>query len=110
MQDLLLRLATALAIGLIVGIERGWQARERPAGSRTAGVRTFSLAGLLGGVFAVLAQALESPLILATGFFVFALAFGAFTWRELERQRTFSMTGLVAGLLVFALGAFAVVG
>ncbi|OYX69236.1 MAG: hypothetical protein B7Y95_18565 [Rhizobiales bacterium 32-66-11] len=110
MQDLLLRLATALAIGLIVGIERGWQARERPAGSRTAGVRTFSLAGLLGGVFAALAQALESPLILATGFFVFSLAFGVFTWRELERQRTFSMTGLVAGLLVFALGAFAVVG
>ncbi|MFG1462858.1 DUF4010 domain-containing protein [Xanthobacter sp. DSM 24535] len=110
MQDLLFRLATALAIGLIVGVERGWQTRDQPGGSRTAGVRTFALSGLMGGVFAELAQRLESPLVLATGFIVFALAFGAFTWRELQRRREFSVTGLVAALLVFALGAFAVVG
>jgi uncharacterized membrane protein YhiD involved in acid resistance len=39
---LLFRLLTALATGLIVGIERGWRERDAPAGSRTAGVRTYT--------------------------------------------------------------------
>ncbi len=44
------RLAVALAIGLIIGIERGWKQREEREGGRAAGLRTLTLAGLLGGV------------------------------------------------------------
>ena len=43
-------LVAALAIGLLIGLERGWQDRELPEGSRVAGLRTFTLTGLLGGV------------------------------------------------------------
>ena len=46
------RLAIALGIGVIVGLERGWQARDLERGQRLAGIRTFSIAGLLGGVLA----------------------------------------------------------
>jgi uncharacterized membrane protein YhiD involved in acid resistance len=61
MLDLLIvRLALALLIGLLVGLERGWRERAMPAGSRTAGIRTYGLTGLLGGVLAALAQALVS--------------------------------------------------
>lgn len=60
-DTLLFRLLTALAIGLLVGIERGWRERDAPAGSRTAGVRTYALAGFLGGVSAAITQALASP-------------------------------------------------
>jgi uncharacterized membrane protein (DUF4010 family) len=47
-------LAVALAIGLLIGTERGWQRRETEEGQRVAGLRTFSLIGLLGGVVGVL--------------------------------------------------------
>lgn len=42
-------LALALAIGLLLGAERGWRLREEEAGGRVAGIRTFALLGLLGG-------------------------------------------------------------
>ncbi|MBC7174272.1 MAG: MgtC/SapB family protein, partial [Polyangiaceae bacterium] len=45
------RLAVALAIGLIVGVERERRKAERPD---VAGVRSFALVGLLGGVLAFL--------------------------------------------------------
>ena len=48
--DLLHRLGVALAIGLLVGAERHWRERDEPGGQRTAGVRTFGLIGLFGGV------------------------------------------------------------
>src|SRR4026208_2380868 len=43
------RLGLALAIGLLVGLERGWKAREAAEGERVAGLRTYALSGLLGG-------------------------------------------------------------
>jgi hypothetical protein len=56
-QDLLSRLAVALGIGLLIGLERGWRTREAPAGSRTAGIRTFAITGLLGGLVGALVAA-----------------------------------------------------
>uniref|UniRef100_A0A2A3JW43 MgtC/SapB/SrpB/YhiD N-terminal domain-containing protein n=1 Tax=Alloyangia mangrovi TaxID=1779329 RepID=A0A2A3JW43_9RHOB len=49
-MELLQRLGLALAIGLLVGLERGWHGRAEREGARVAGVRTFALVGLLGGV------------------------------------------------------------
>lgn len=43
-------LVAALAVGLVIGLERGWRDRELPEGGRVAGLRTFALTGLLGGV------------------------------------------------------------
>lgn len=51
-----IRLAVALAIGLLIGIERGWQRRESEEGQRVAGLRTYSLIGLLGGVVGIMSQ------------------------------------------------------
>jgi hypothetical protein len=45
-----LGLGASLAIGLLIGLERGWHDRELPEGGRVAGLRTFALTGLLGGV------------------------------------------------------------
>ena len=42
--------ATALACGLLIGIERGFDLRGLRAGSRVAGVRTFALVGLVSGL------------------------------------------------------------
>ena len=45
-----LRIGAALAAGLLIGIERGWTQRDRQSGTRVAGVRTFTLIGLAGGL------------------------------------------------------------
>lgn len=49
----LIKLATALALGLLVGLQRGWVQRRAAAGTRFAGVRTFGLFGLAGGIAGV---------------------------------------------------------
>lgn len=50
------RLAVALAIGLLIGVERGWKRRESEEGERVAGLRTYALTGLIGGVVGFLSQ------------------------------------------------------
>ncbi len=65
----LVGLALALGIGLLIGIERGWRTRDEAPGERVAGVRTFTLIGLIGGLVGLeltgLVQALG--LVLAVG-------------------------------------------
>jgi hypothetical protein len=107
--DLALRLGLALAIGFLVGLERGWRERDEEEGSRTAGLRTFSLIGLLGGVFGALSLN-DDRILLAAGFLTLGGALGAFMWREGEHRHDYSATSLVAALLTFALGAFALLG
>ena len=47
--ELLLNLATALGVGLLIGTERSWSERHRDA-QELAGMRTFGLSGLFGGL------------------------------------------------------------
>ena len=110
LDNLFVQLGLSLAIGLLVGVERGWREREAPAGSRTAGVRTYGLSGLLGGILAALSQALGSGVIFASGFIGFSAVFGWFSWREAAHDESFSVTGVVAALAVFGLGGLAVSG
>ncbi|RFB76565.1 MgtC/SapB family protein [Methylovirgula sp. 4M-Z18] len=110
MDALLARLGLALAIGLLIGLERGWRERDAPDRSRTAGIRTYGISGLVGGIFAALAQALDAASVLVAGFFGFAAVFTLYKLREAAHDEDFSATGVIAGLGVFALGAMAVVG
>ncbi|MFA6154769.1 MgtC/SapB family protein [Mesorhizobium sp.] len=110
MDPLIARLGLALAIGLLVGLERGWQERDAPDRSRTAGIRTFGISGLLGGVLAALANALGTVSVLVGGFIAFAAIFAWYKAREAAHDEDFSVTGVIAGLGVFALGALAVAG
>lgn len=107
--DVYQRLGLALAIGLMVGIERGWQAREEAEGGRTAGIRTFTLSGLLGGVAGLLGQAMGPWAFLALAL-PYAAAVILFKYREQLADDDYSVTVVVAALLVFGLGAYAAVG
>jgi len=103
------RLGVALAIGLLVGCERGWQDRDVPSGGRTAGIRTFGLSGLLGGLAGYL-QTLSGPILPAVLLLLFGAAFVVFKLRESKAEEDYGVTTVVAGFVVFALGALAVVG
>ncbi|WP_296200241.1 MgtC/SapB family protein [uncultured Hyphomicrobium sp.] len=108
-DELFRRLVVALAIGLLIGLERGWQTREESDHQRTAGLRTFALSGLLGGVCASL-SIVSSPLVLGAGMIAFTIALVAFSYLEASEEKNFSVTGVVAGLLTFTLGAYAMLG
>jgi len=110
MDTLLPRLGLALAIGLLVGLERGWRERDAPDRSRTAGIRTYGISGLLGGIVAALVAAVGSVAILAVGFVAFTAVFAWFKLREATHDDDFSVTGVIAGMAVFMLGALAVSG
>ena len=47
-QQVYYHLGVALALGLLIGVERGWRERAAAEGGRIAGIRTYGLIGLLG--------------------------------------------------------------
>lgn len=108
-DEILSRLGLALAIGFLIGVERGWRERESAEGERTAGLRTFTLIGLSGGVFALLSQTL-GPAAFAVGFAAMAALIALYRWRESNREGGFGATTVVAAFITFALGAYAVAG
>ena len=108
-HQITLKLAVALLLGAIIGLERGWDARDQKSGERIAGIRTFALVGLLGGISAVLTHEVTAwafPVLLLS---VVAMGIAAFRER-LGHIRNFSITGLVGLVLTFCLGAVAVAG
>jgi len=98
----------ALALGLLVGLQRGWAQRSQAEGSRFAGIRTFGLFGLAGGVAGHLSQAYEqlATIILATSAGLILLAY----YRATRRDGSISGTASVVALLTLASGFLAGVG
>ncbi len=102
-------LVAALAIGLLIGLQRGWQEREMPEGSRVAGLRTLALTGLLGGVLGTLLPRYGAwPLV--AGLLGVALLLAVSYWQTANAQKNLSATGAIATLLTLVLGAFAASG
>ncbi|GAK19583.1 LOW QUALITY PROTEIN: MgtC family [Vibrio sp. JCM 19052] len=108
-EHLIWNLFVALLLGAIVGTQRGWVMRNSVEGSRVAGIRTFSLVGLLGGLVGILAN-LYTPLLL--GFALIALvilACIAFVVQQ-KKSEDISITGVVSLVITFVLGSLAVSG
>ncbi|MEX2469205.1 MAG: MgtC/SapB family protein [Pseudohongiellaceae bacterium] len=99
-------LFAALAIGLLIGAERGWKEREAKEGERVAGVRTFGLIGLLGGGTALLAQHL-APILMSLAFVGLALVLTVVYVVNKQDRDDAGITSLVAALVTFVLGALA---
>ncbi len=102
MQEFVL-LGLALTLGLLVGVERGWQGRGDAEGSRVAGVRTFGLIGLLGGLSALLAQ-VTAPELLGISFAAFGILVTAAHFINVREQRGYGITTAIAALVTFVLG------
>lgn len=102
-------LFVALLLGAIVGTQRGWVMRNSIEGSRIAGIRTFSLVGLLGGLTAILAK-LYSPMLI--GFALIAVVIVACIAFVVQQRQSddVSITGVVSLLVTFVLGILAVSG
>jgi uncharacterized membrane protein (DUF4010 family) len=103
LETTLLRLGIALALGLLVGLQR-----ER-AESRVAGVRTFALITLLGAVAGLTVPRL-GPWMVAAGAVALASMLVMANVAKLREDPDPGMTTEVAVLLMYAVGAYVVVG
>jgi len=108
-DDLLLRLSVALFAGLLVGTERGWQRRKAAEGERAAGIRTFGLIGLAGGLWALLGVRL-GELVLGLAVVALGALLAVVYWLQVRERHEYGVTTEVAALVTFALGAVAVEG
>jgi len=99
-----LSVATALACGLLIGIERGWKLREEEPGTRVAGIRTFSILGLASGM-AGLIGVTGYPFV-ASAIVIGAVAIMVTAYsRELRNQH--DSTSAVAAIATIAIGFLA---
>ncbi|EMD77929.1 MgtC/SapB family protein [Vibrio antiquarius] len=108
-EHLIWNLLIALLLGAIVGTQRGWVMRNSVEGSRVAGIRTFSLVGLLGGLVGILAN-IYTPLLIGFAFIALViLTCIAFVIQQ-KKSGDVSITGVVSIMVVFVLGNLAVSG
>ncbi len=73
-----LRVAVGLVVGLLVGLERGFKLKDQHDGRRVAGVRTFTLLGLGGGIAGLigsLGQMLVAALLILGSIAMLAMAY-----------------------------------
>ena len=104
-----LLLLTALAIGMLIGVERGWHEREHKEGERIAGIRTYGILGLLGGIVALLTGK-NNVLLQGLTFVAIAFVWSIAYVMNFTREKDASITGLIAGLLTYTLGVAAGLG
>lgn len=104
-----MRLVVALMVGLLLGAERGWSHRETRDGGRMAGLRTFGIIGLLGGICGLLSVRLGAAVFGLT-FFAVAVVLLAAHVVESREDSDHGMTSVAAALLVFALGGLSAIG
>ncbi|MFP5340895.1 MAG: MgtC/SapB family protein, partial [Gammaproteobacteria bacterium] len=103
--DTLLSLATALGVGLLIGTERSWSSRDN-RDEELAGIRTFGLSGLFGGLAALMAGEYGVAAWIAL-FLALALLVVAGYVVESRYSADHGMTTEVALLLTFLLGSLA---
>jgi len=108
-HELIFRLAIALGVGLIVGVERGFRWRGLETGTRSLGMRTFALAGLLGGVVGTLGESF-GPWLPGLAFAGLAGFVSVVYLASTRGKGDVGATTEIALLVTFALGALAAAG
>jgi uncharacterized membrane protein (DUF4010 family) len=103
-EDFYTRFFVALAIGLVLGIERGWNHRTERTGDREAGIRTFTLVALTGFASGAASDRLGAifPAIMGVGLLgLVVVSYFSETSREKADR---GMTTEVAVMLTYVLG------
>ena len=104
--DLLKAFAIALAIGALVGVERE---KHRDAAGTTAGLRTFTLIALAGGLAAWMGTVIGHHWLLIIGLIALTLVVVARRYVGVSEQDT-GLTTVIAALTVYLLGATVLLG
>jgi len=107
--NIFFRFALSLAMGLLIGLERGWHERHIEGGVHMAGMRTFGLIGLLGAIWAQLASVF-GELLLGIAFLGFAALMIKAHTLAVKKDYDYGLTTIIAALITFGLGALMMKG
>jgi uncharacterized membrane protein (DUF4010 family) len=102
--DEALRVGAALAAGALIGVERGWHLREAGEGTRVAGIRTFTLLGLSGGLTGLIG--VKGMPLVAAGIAFAAAALLVIGYAKQLQERADATTP-IASLVTIAIGILA---
>jgi uncharacterized membrane protein (DUF4010 family) len=103
------QLTAALAVGLLIGIERGWKLRGETSGMRVAGIRTFILLGMtagLAGIIGLQGYAIVSGIVVAIAAALVAIGYS----RSILDTGRPDATSAVAAMVTLGLGFLAGIG
>jgi uncharacterized membrane protein (DUF4010 family) len=103
MAESFYRFATALAIGILVGVQRE-TAYDEPEGKLFAGVRTFALISLSGYVLALASEQLNSALPFIGGMLILAVLLGLAYYADVIVGKP-GMTTETSAVVTFGVGA-----
>lgn len=98
----------SLALGLLIGIQRGWTLRNEVPGSRFAGIRTFGLLGLAGGMAGSIHSSAAGLATLILGGAVALILLGYA--EQARRYGTISGTASLVGVMTLGCGFLATTG
>lgn len=98
-------LGYSLALGLLIGLERGWSTRDGAAGTRVAGFRTFGTLGLIGGVAGLFPALVGAATVVSVG----AILLVGYV-RQSARIDGMSATAALVGLATVLLGMACTIG
>lgn len=102
------QLGLSLALGFIIGLEREWRERDFDGERRPAGLRTFGLIGLSGGLSGLAGREFtEIPAVgLALTLTVMVIAY----WRRSKNHKFMGVTTVFAAFIAYACGVLSVMG
>lgn len=107
--EVFIGLGLSLALGLLIGLQKEWQAQGWGEKDIASGLRTFGLIGLSGAVSGLIATE-TSDWALAVGFLGVLLLTVVAYHRHSGKREGIGITTEVALLLTFALGAVVMLG
>jgi len=102
--EILHSLATALALGLLVGLQREW------VQSKLAGIRTFALVTLFGALSGLLAISFGGWILAAALLALAALIVPGYLAERNSQEPDIGLTTEIAMFVMFAIGAVTVLG
>jgi len=107
--QLMVRIGLILLLGFLVGIERGWSLRKEKESKRPAGIRTFTLIALAGGLWGILSGHIGEILM---GFallgFVLIILLGYYL--QAKDTGSYGLTTEMAAFVTFAVGVAVIKG
>lgn len=103
------QLSVAIAIGLLIGIERGWKGREAEEGEREIGLRTLALIGLVGGLAGLLGEEFGG-LMIGLMFIGLAILLGLVYQTKAGQRDDIGLTTEIAALATFLLATLSGLG
>lgn len=99
----------ALAIGSLIGLERGWHERKQADGMRVAGLRSFALISLSGYLAGHLNQT-TNPAIVPLAYAGLLAIIAIAHWRQTESGKDSGVTTLFTMIITFSLGLMVSLG